>query len=246
MQTDPRVLPIAGMRLHLDLRKLGPPLGIAALFLVALAVYRPHVTDFFAADDFVFLQSANRHGFLDYVSRAFSFPEATPFDLETPLWRPLVDLYFYLWWRLFSFDPLPYHLANVLLHGAVAALAARLIRQLTGSWLTGLLALLLCRAADVRHAVTWISDITELLAAFWYLLALVLYVAFLRGGRWAELAVWRRAGGDGLRAAHEAVLGDAGRRAGRPRAGRIPAAHAERPAPELLELTPFVVVTAIY
>ena len=171
------------MRIRAGLSRLAAPVGVAGLVLAAFLVYLPSLDDFFAADDFVFLQAASRHDFREYVWRAVTFPHGEPFDLETPFWRPLVDAYFFAWWHLFGLDPLPYHLANVALHAAVAVLTAVLVWQLTGVRLTGLLAGFLFVVAPTHdYTVTWISDITELLAAFWYLVTLVAYSAFLRGG----------------------------------------------------------------
>lgn len=178
--------------LHAGLRRLALPLGIGGLLLTALLVYLPSLDDFFAADDFVFLQAANRHDLSAYLWRAVTFPHAEPFDLETPFWRPLVDGYFFLWWHLFGFDPLPYHLMNVVLHATVGMLTAVLVWQLTSARLTGLLAGLLFIVLPTHdYTVTWISDVTELLGTLWYLVALVSYAAFLRGGarsRWRYAA----------------------------------------------------------
>ena len=78
-------------RLRAGLSRLAVPLGLGGLVLAAFLVYLPSLDDFFAADDFVFLQAANRHDFREYVWRAITFPYGEPFDLEPPFWRPLVD-----------------------------------------------------------------------------------------------------------------------------------------------------------
>ncbi len=66
------------------LSRLALPLGTAGIVLTAFLVYLPSLDDFFVADDFVFLQAANRHDVGAYLRRAVTFPNAQPFDLETP------------------------------------------------------------------------------------------------------------------------------------------------------------------
>jgi hypothetical protein len=153
------------------------PLGGCGLALVAFLVYLPSLGDFFAADDFVFLQAADRHGFGEYARRAITFPHAEPFDLETPFWRPLVDAYFFAWWHLFGLNPLPYHAANVALHAVAGLLVATLVWQTIGARVPGLLAGSLFVVMPTHDYA-----VTELLGAVWYLTALVAYAAFLRGG----------------------------------------------------------------
>lgn len=151
-------------------------------------IYWPNLTDFFALDDYIWLQAASNPNAADFFRRAFSFPARTLFDAPTPFWRPLVDAYFFVGWRTFGLDPLPYHVTNVVLHGVIAALIAILVWQLTSSRVTSLLAgILFVVLPTYGIAVTWISSVTELLGALFYLLTLVLYAAYLRG---PPLARW--------------------------------------------------------
>ena len=163
-------------------------LAFSLLFLTAFALYWPILTDFFALDDYIWLQAASNPNPADFFRRAFSFPAGTVFDVSTPFWRPAVDAYFFAAWRIFGLDPLPYHITNVALHGAIASLLALLLWQLTSSRLPGLLGgLLFVVLPTYDFAVTWISSVTELLAALFYLLTLVLFTAYLQGrapGRW--------------------------------------------------------------
>jgi hypothetical protein len=79
---------------------------------------------------------------------------------------------------------MPYHLAAVVIHAANALLLVLLVRRLTGSRLVAFLTGLLWAVQPAYdYAVVWISEATELIATFWYLLTLVLFVAFLQDGR---------------------------------------------------------------
>jgi len=163
--------------------KLAPALVAAAVFVAAFVLYWPSLDDFFALDDFIWIKEATNPSATDYFRRAFTFPPAGYFEPQTPFWRPLIDVYFYAAWRVFGEEPVAYHVVNVVLHGAIATLLATLVWQLTSSWLKGFLAALLFAVLPTYDiAVTWISSATELFAAFFYLLMLVLFGASLRGG----------------------------------------------------------------
>jgi hypothetical protein len=158
-----------------------------AYCLIILAVYRPNVRDFFVLDDYIWLHAASTPDVGQFVRDAFGFPQPTDFSTPTPFWRPLIDGYFLVAWRLFGLGPTAYHLVNLLMHAANAVLFAVLVWRLTGSRVVAFVtALLWCVSPVYDYAVVWISEATELLATFWYLATLVLYVAFLRGraGRW--------------------------------------------------------------
>ncbi|MDI6858768.1 MAG: hypothetical protein QME71_10700 [Dehalococcoidia bacterium] len=160
----------------------------ALFFAVALATYWPHIDDFFALDDYVWLQAADTGNVPQFLKQAFSFPAGTVLDYPTPFWRPLIDVYFLVAWRLFGLGPEPYHAVNIVLHATNAALLIVLMRQIGASRATGLTAALLFLVLPAYgFAVTWISGVTELLAACFYLISLVAFVAYLRGTQRAAL-----------------------------------------------------------
>ena len=162
--------------------------SLALLLIVPFVVYWPYLGDFFALDDFIWLHAASTHDAGRFFRDAFGFPDATPFGAPTPFWRPLIDAYFYLARRLYGLEPMPYHVTNVALHAINAVLLAVLARRLSGSRGAGLVvALLWCVLPSYDIAVLWISEVTELLAALWYLSALVLYAGSRRRGRRAGL-----------------------------------------------------------
>ncbi len=155
-----------------------------ALFGLSLAVYWPLLDGFFVWDDFTWLRAAQNADVPATVRRAFTFPSATPFQRPTPFWRPLVDLYFIAGWRVFGEHATVWHVSNLVLHAANASLLAALSWRLTRSALVSVLAAALFAILPTYgFAVTWISSVTELLAAFYFLLALVLYTTFLQSAR---------------------------------------------------------------
>ena len=162
-------------------RMLLPTATLLCLALAGLAVYWPVLDDFFVLDDFIWLQAASNPSADDFFRDAFSFPTGTLFDAPTPFWRPLVDTYFYVTWRIFGDEPLPYHLLNLAIHVAVAGLTGLLARTLMKSALVGVAtALVFLTLPAYDFAVTWISSVTELLAAMLYMLAVVLYATSRR------------------------------------------------------------------
>ena len=158
-----------------------PVAGLLVLSALALVLYAPVLGDFFALDDFIWLAEARAHDWGAFLRRALSFPPDGTQEIHTPFWRPLVDIYFFLAWRLFGLEPLPYRLINVALHGVLGVLTALLTRQLLRSWCAGLVAGgLFVLSPTYDFAVAWISDITEVLGACWYLLAVTCYAGYLQ------------------------------------------------------------------
>ncbi len=156
--------------------------GLACVML-AFLVYRPHLTDFFALDDFIWLNAAQSPNALRFFKRAFSFPTGSQFDPATPFWRPLVNSYFYAAWRMFGTDPFPYHVLNLLIHSANAVLVGIVVRSIARSAPAALCAAVLFVVLPTYdYAVTWISSVTELLGTFFFLLTLVLYAHHLQQG----------------------------------------------------------------
>ena len=162
------------------------PLVVGALAAVAICafafiVYWPILNDYFALDDFIWLHAASNPDTSDLFRDAFVSTPVTPFDYPTPFWRPVIDLYFFVMWRSFGLNPLPYHVASVAIHAANGLLIAVLVWQFTSKRVASLLAgAFFLTLPTYDFAVSWISSVTELLAVFFYLLTMVLYVAYLK------------------------------------------------------------------
>lgn len=156
-------------------------LTTVALCTLAFIVYWPILDDYFALDDFIWLQAASNPDISDLFRDAFVSTRVTSFDFPTPFWRPAIDIYFFVMWRSFGLDPLPYHVASVAFHAANGQLIAVLVWQLTTKRLASLLAgALFLTLPTYDFAVSWISSVTEVSAVLFYLLTMVLYVAYLK------------------------------------------------------------------
>ena len=91
---------------------------------------------------------------------------------------PLTTTTFWLLHALCGLNPLPYHLANVLLHGANAVLLWLVLRRLAipGAWLGALLWAL--HPVQVE-SVAWISELKNTQSTLFYLLAIWFYLGWI-------------------------------------------------------------------
>ena len=93
------------------------------------------------------------------------------------LWRPVVSLSYAVQWWLHGGQAWPFHLLNLLLHGMVCLLVAKLGRRLSGSIGVGLIAGLLFAAHPIHvEAVTGIVGRAEEMCAIGVLGALLLVI----------------------------------------------------------------------
>ncbi len=105
-------------------------------------------------------------------------------------YRPVFLLWLLVNRMVFGLHPLFWHLANILLHVAVTALAFVIVRELARDNITGIVAALVFGLHPIHvESVAWISADTDPLAAFWVFLA---FWAYLR---------WRKNPGVGWLAA---------------------------------------------
>ena len=94
---------------------------------------------------------------------------------------PLAKTTFWVEHALWGLAPLPYHLVNVLLHGACAVLLWRVLRslQVPGAWLGA--ALWALHPVEVE-SVAWISEMKNTQSCLFYLLTILFFVRWLRAG----------------------------------------------------------------
>jgi protein O-mannosyl-transferase len=92
---------------------------------------------------------------------------------------PLTITTFWLEHALWGLAPLPYHLVNVLLHGACAILLWRVLRSLTaaGAWLGA--ALWAVHPVQVE-SVAWITEMKNTESGLFFLLSILFFVKWLR------------------------------------------------------------------
>jgi tetratricopeptide (TPR) repeat protein len=94
---------------------------------------------------------------------------------------PLTVSTFWVEHALWGLDPLPYHLVNVLLHGACAVLLWRVLRslQIPGAWLGA--ALWALHPVQVE-SVAWITEMKNTQSGLFFLLSILFFARWLRAG----------------------------------------------------------------
>jgi len=94
---------------------------------------------------------------------------------------PLTLTLFWVEHTLWGLWPLPYHVVNVLLHGACAVVLWRVLRnlQIPGAWLGATLWAL--HPVEVE-SVAWISEMKNTLSGLFFLLAILFFVKGLKTG----------------------------------------------------------------
>ncbi|RJP23847.1 MAG: tetratricopeptide repeat protein [Candidatus Abyssobacteria bacterium SURF_5] len=101
----------------------------------------------------------------------------------TKYYRPVVLLSFAAEYAVWGLQPLGYHLTNLVLHCANVLLVFFLSQRFTSNRRAAFLGSLLFAIHPVHKGVAYISDRTGLLAAFFFLAALLLYIAFRDASR---------------------------------------------------------------
>ena len=137
-----------------------------ALLLMVVGAYLPALFADFVWDDKVFLDAApimTTSGLWDLWFVTGSLP------FEGHYW-PLVYTTIWLEHKLWGFNPLPFHLTNILLHSGISVLMWRLLlrMEVAGAWLIA--AVFALHPVHVE-AVAWVIARKDLLATLFYLLA---------------------------------------------------------------------------
>lgn len=155
---------------------------VAAVFLV----YGNTLGNGFVIDDRAFVEQNPVIRDLANVPRMFTsgFWESTSASVPA-LYRPLVTLSYALNYAAGGLNPFGYHLVNVLLHVATTLLLFALVYLLSGRTLfSGAVAAVFGLHPIGTESVAWVAQRSELMAAFFALWALALYVlAFPPAGR---------------------------------------------------------------
>jgi len=107
--------------------------------------------------------------------------------------HPLTMISLALNYRLSGLDPAPYHWLNLLLHLANTALVFLFVRKLSGGrlWTTIVTSVFFGIHPTHVESVAWISERKDVLYAFFYLIALIVYLRYLdtRRAPWLILAL---------------------------------------------------------
>lgn len=136
---------------------------LAILLVVELMAYSGIFSIFFLSDDFNLLIA--RSDWLTFGEGYF---------------RPLPHLLVHSIYRLFGLNLFPYHLASLVLHYLTVIILYFILRKLFKNRAIALAgAVLFCTNFLISEAVFWISSVTSLLVALFYLLGVYLYLCYL-------------------------------------------------------------------
>ncbi len=122
------------------------------LSAIAALVFMPGLTAGFVSDSWLFLERADDSSLADVAA----FVDAQ----RAGFLRPAIESYFWLGYRLFGLDPLPYHLASIAGHVSSAALLGLLTARLTGhAWAAVAAAASLLFAVAAHEPLYDVADI---------------------------------------------------------------------------------------
>lgn len=170
--------------------RTGPRLVIAAVvFMSTLLLFFPTWKGPFVLDDLQKIE-ANPDMRVPFSLRNFVYPYAeNATDLRNDPSRPFTYMVYWLCWHAGSGSPLPFHVANTLLHGLAAALLALLIAELVSSlfgertdWAGGVGALLFLTSPLMAGTVAYVTGLSDILSGVLILASLLLLVRHRRPG----------------------------------------------------------------
>jgi tetratricopeptide (TPR) repeat protein len=144
-------------------------LGSCAILFLTLIAYIPAMNGGFIWDDDFHITNNRALRDLDGLQRIWTDARTTP------QYYPLTHTSFWLQYRLWGENPLPYHIANVLLHIASALLLWRILEKLRipGAWLAA--AIFALHPVHVE-SVAWITERKNVLSGFFYMAAASAYI----------------------------------------------------------------------
>ena len=152
--------------------------GIAALLsLVCLALFYPSFKYGFVGDDYDLVT-------LNTWNQLFGFWESVNYR------RPLDELFYFTFYNLFGYNPLPYKIFQLVVFAVNTFLVYRLLCVLTKNQLVGTLVAILFAANTVQFRnIYWISNNILLYSTTFYLVAALLFVRYLEEKRTINLVI---------------------------------------------------------
>jgi tetratricopeptide (TPR) repeat protein len=150
--------------------------GSGIIIILCLLAYLPALDAPFIWDDTFYLTENPMISAADGLRRFW-------FTTEAPDYYPLTSTTWWLEWRLWGANPMPYRLVNILLHATAAILIWRVLSQLriAGGWIASLLFAL--HPVNVP-SVAVICERKNVLALPLMLVALLFYLKFEKTDRW--------------------------------------------------------------
>ena len=168
---------------------------MALVFLLACVLYGNSLGHGFCYDDFHSIVYNPHIRTLSSLPFFFSDPTSFSVDPKQAMYRPVLLVSYALNYAIGGNEPIGYHLVDVLLHGANAALLLLLILALQGNRQIALLTALFFAVNPLNaETVNYASSRSELLAATFFLSACLSYVRFAHTRRWGWYAVGVGAG----------------------------------------------------
>lgn len=162
---------------------------LSLILLLAVLVYSPVLNGWFGGDDFFYVRAAQLKAPFEYLTEAFDFRDTTePADSTGGQYRPLYLFTILAEGELFGTHALPYHLVNLLIHLANAALVWLIARKVTQRPLIAhIAALVFALHPTYAMVVSSISELSALAATLGALVCLWAFMQALDGGARSRL-----------------------------------------------------------
>lgn len=151
-------------------------LSVTTLVILSTIAYLPALKIQFY-DGWWYLEWAATMGLPRYLIQFFD-----PANI-TQGYRPVQGLYIYLLFQLFRFNPDGYHIAHSLLHAANSILLFLIVGRLGKNWRVALIAALFFATSFVSSLAVFWHAVVDPLAAFFYLLTILVWIRYLDSGR---------------------------------------------------------------
>jgi hypothetical protein len=125
--------------------------GTFVLIGAALLTFRPGLRADFVSDAWIFLERAQANSLAELVA----FVDAQ----QGGFYRPAVELAFWIQYRMFGLDPLPYHLFALTAHIGAALLVGAIALHTTGRRLAAASALVVVLSVQAHEVVFDVADL---------------------------------------------------------------------------------------
>ena len=157
---------------------------VACILVLTAAIYsRALFNGFTTFDDDAFIVNNNFIRELSWDNIVSIF---TSFQFRK--YQPFVTLSYLLQYRFWGLDPLPYHLADGVLHLCSTWVVFKLIERLSGRQLSALMVAALFALHPMHvEEVAWASERKDVLYALFFFLSLLVYVRYISAGlKWQK------------------------------------------------------------
>ena len=162
-------------------------ISIGLVTLIAWTFFPVTRNDFVNLDDPVYIYQ-NPHVQKGLTGAGISWALTT---LQGGFWHPLTWLSIMVDCQLYGLRPGGHHLISLVLHSANTVLLLFLLRRMTGAlWRSAAVAALFALHPLHVESVAWAAERKDVLSAFFWMLALLMYVGYatrqLQGTRWRD------------------------------------------------------------